>query len=131
MGVNLLPQSVDPLVQLLQLAVGFLVLAGQGFQLLNLLLDALQLVLCLDRRFHLGLMAVSRSFPQRLHHGKQEFRNGKYAVAVLPRPGRARAGSAGAVFRRDCHSLQSIIRTLPRPQSSSTRSMKLRSGWTL
>src|SRR5579864_446966 len=49
MGVDLLAQGVNPLVQLLQLAVGFLVLAGQGVQLLNLLLFAFQLGFSLDR----------------------------------------------------------------------------------
>ena len=58
MGIDLLAQGVDALVQLLQLAVGLLVNASQGLQLLDLLFDSFQLVLCLNCRFHLVLMAI-------------------------------------------------------------------------
>ena len=51
-------------VQLLQLAVRRLVITGQRLQLFDLLLDSFQLVLCLNRRFHLVLPAVQRGCPQ-------------------------------------------------------------------
>ena len=74
-------------VQPVELALGFLVVARGGLQALDLALDVLQFPLCFGGWIHFGYGGGSQT--------------------------------------------QSIMRTLPRPHSCSTRAMNARSGWTL
>ena len=54
---HLAPQSVHPVVQFVQLAAGFLVVAGRALQLLDLFLDAFQFVLRFRSSFHIDVFS--------------------------------------------------------------------------
>ncbi len=71
MRLKLLAQGGDLIVQLLQLAAGFLIRPGGALQLIDLLFDALQFVLRAGGRFHHFMPIIGR-IPQSLHLQMQQ-----------------------------------------------------------